>query len=162
MAHDALMAARSVHIVPADHPALDPDVERFLTELRSEAKTVGRPAGSGPRRSPSALSVLRGRGGFRVAAVESGRVVGLARVDGGGDVCLSVLADRRGLGIGTALGKAALERATALHYPRLVIGSRELGRAVRRAGEHLGYVVVDLDDDRAELILGTLDQRRTA
>ncbi len=143
----------SHHIVRADHPVLDRDVELFLHELRAERRSFGPSARPAPKPFPSLLTALAGRGGFRLAAVECGRIVGLARVDGAGELFLAVAADRRGAGIGTALARAAVERAIDLNYRRLTIRTTRRGRAIRRLGHNLGCLVVERAFGRTDLIL---------
>ena len=150
------------HIVAADHPALDHDVECFVAELRGEQRYFGPSARSNPKPVPSRIDALRGRGGFRMAAREDGRIVGLVRVDGAGDVAIAVASDRRGDGIGTALGRAAVERAIDLHYTRLTLRSTHRSRAARRIGEALGCVVVDVGRGRTDLIVDLAAARRIA
>ena len=156
------MAAINVNIVAVDHPSLDVDLDRFLTELRSERRHIGPPARTNTAPLPSLVTSLRGRGGFRIAAVECGRVIGLVRVDGAGAVWIAVAAHRRGWGIGAALGRAALERAIAMNYPRLVIHSVRRSWAIRRTAERLGCVVVEPERGRTELILDLNEHRRSA
>lgn len=87
-----------------------------------------------------------------MAAVECGRIVGLVRVDGAGELWMAVVADRRGAGLGTALAEAALERAIELHYRRLSIRTTRRSLAIRRVGEVLGCTVVDRERGRIDLI----------
>lgn len=150
------------HIVAADHPSLDRDVDRFLDTLRAEPRYFGPKARANPKPFPSLISSLRGRGGFRLALVDDGEIVGLVRVDGGGDVWIAVAATRRGEGLGTQIGQAALERALRMNYPRLVIRSTKRNAAIRRLGEQLGCVVVDSGRGRTDLILDLHGDQRTA
>jgi GNAT superfamily N-acetyltransferase len=84
------------------------------------------------------------------------------RVDGAGDGAIAVASDRRGDGIGTALGRAALARAIDLHYTRLTLRSTHRSRAARRVGEALGCVVVDVGRGRTDLIVDLAAARRIA
>jgi GNAT superfamily N-acetyltransferase len=152
----------AVNIVSADHPSLDVDLERFLTELRTEPRHFGPSARTNPKPYPSLVASLRGRGGFRIVTVERGRVIGLVRADGEGSVWIAVAADRRGWGIGAALGRAAIHRAIGLRYRRLVINSTRRSWAIRRIGERSGCVVVEHEHGRTELILDRAEQRRSA
>ena len=150
------------HVVAADHPSLDRDVEQFINELRAEPRFFGPSASANPKPFPSLIASLQGRGGFRLAAIEGGRVVGLIRVDGGGQVWLAVAADRRSAGVGTRLGTAALERAANLHYGRLVIRTSRRSRAIRCVGEAMGCTVIDRERGRTDLILDLAAERRSA
>ena len=152
----------AVNIVSADHPSIDVDLERFLTELRSEPQHLGRSIRTDPRPFPSLVASLRGGDGFRIVAVERGRVIGPVRIDREGSVWIAVAADRRGWGIGAALGRAAIHRAIALEYRRLVIDSTRRSWAIRRIGERSGCVVVDHEHGRTELVLDLAEQRRSA
>jgi RimJ/RimL family protein N-acetyltransferase len=149
-------------IVAADHPSLDRDVDRFLDTLRAEPRYFGPKARANPKPFPSLISSLRERGGFRLALVDHGEIVGLVRVDGAGNVAIAIGATRRGEGLGTQIGRAALERALKLHYPRLVIRSTKRSTAVRRLGEQLGCVVVESGRGRTDLILDLRTDQRTA
>lgn len=140
-------------VVAADHPALDRDIAGFLDALRDERRFFGPSARTNPAPFPSLIERLARRDGFRLAAVECGRVVGLLRVDGAGEVTIAVAADRRGRGVGTVLGRAAIERARSMHYPRLVIRSTRRSRAARRVGEALGCRVVDGAHGRTDLVI---------
>lgn len=149
-------------IVAADHPALEGDVDRFIDELRAEPRYFGPSARTNPKPFPSLLASLRERGGFRLAVIECGRVVGLVRVDGAGEVAIAVAREYRGQGIGTRLGAAALDRAVSLNYRRLVIRSSRRSRAARRVGEALGCFVVDRERGRTDLIVDLTWAERTA
>jgi RimJ/RimL family protein N-acetyltransferase len=140
-------------IVGVDNPSFGRDIDRFLDELRNEPRYFGPTASTNPKPFPSLIEALRGRGGFRVAAVECGRIIGMARINGAGELFLAVVADRRGSGIGQALGRAALERAADLHYRKVVFRSTRRSRAARRVAEQLGCVVVDHQHGRTDLIL---------
>jgi GNAT superfamily N-acetyltransferase len=142
-----------VVLVAADHPSLDADTQRFLEELRSERRFFGPTGSANPKPFPSLIDALAQRDGFRLAAVECGRVIGLARVDWSGELYLAVVADRRRHGVGTALGRAAAQRAEALSYPRLVLRSTRRSRAAGRMAEHLGCVVIEGDFGRTSMIL---------
>lgn len=156
------MTASTINFVSADHPSLDGDLDRFLAALRSEQRRFGPSARANPKPFPSLIRHLGRRGGFRVAAVERGRAVGLARVDEAGVVSIAVAADRRDWGIGAALLRATLKRAIALQYTRLVIHSTRRGSAIHRIGEQLGCTVVDHDRARTDLILDVDERRRSA
>jgi GNAT superfamily N-acetyltransferase len=156
------MTASTINFVSGDHPSLDGDLDRFLAELRSEQRRFGPSSRANPKPFPSLIKHLRQRGGFRVAAVERGRAVGLARVDEAGVVSIAVAADRRGWGIGAALLRATLKRAIALEYTRLAIHSTRRSWAIRRIGEQLGCTVVDGDIGRTDLIVELDEGRRSA
>lgn len=164
----ATITPLGMSIISVDHPAYGSDVDRFLDDLRGEPRFFGPTAKSNPKPFPSLIEALRGRGGFRIAAIDGGRIdggridgrriVGMARVDGAGELFIAVVADRRGGGIGSALGRAALERAAALHYRRLVMRSSRRSRAARGVAEQLGCRVVDHVHGRTELILTPVRQ----
>ncbi len=149
-------------VVGADHPALERDIDRFLDDLRAESRCFGPSARANPKPFPSLIGALRERGGFRLAVVECGRIVGLVRVDGGGVVWLAVSPGNRGHGIGTRLAEAALDRAVSLHYRRLVIHATHRSRAARRVGESLGCTVVERGRGRVDLILDLAVSPRSA
>ncbi len=151
-----------MNIVAADHPALDRGAARFLTELSAERRYFGPSAAANPKPFPSLIRALAEPSGFRLAAVEAGRVVGLVRIDPHGHALIAVAADRRGHGIGTALGRAALERAIQLGFTRVVLRSTARSRAVRRVGEALGCVVVEHGRGRTDLIVDLHTTRRSA
>ena len=137
-----------LHIVAADHPSLDRDVESFLEQLPLE-------------RTSLSLAVSE-RGGFRLAVIECGRVVGLARIDGVGELHLAVATEHRGLGIGTMLGRAALERAIALEYSRVSLRTTRRSRAARQVGESLGCIVVENARGRTDMIAHLPTRLRSA
>ena len=151
-----------IRIVAADHPSLGGDIEAFLDDVQRQQRFFGPSARSNPKPFRSLIDSMRERGGFRLAAVECGRIVGLARVDGAGEMFLVVGAEHRGRGIGTVLGRSMAERGHALHYTRLVIRSTRRSRAVRRLGEALGAVVVDDGDGRTEFIMDLIPTGQTA
>lgn len=143
----------SLRVVAADHPALARDVHDFLVDLRNEPRYFGPSARANPKPFPSLIDALGERTGIRLAAVEDGDVIGVIRIDVHGDVLMAVRSDRRGRGVGTALGRVALRRAIELDYRRLVIRSTQRSRAARRIGESLGCTVVDVGRGRTELII---------
>jgi len=150
----------TVTVAAADHPSLDRAVDDFIATLRSEQRFFGPSARTNPKPFPSLIARLGRSGGFRIAAMSAGNVIGLVRVDDDGSVSIAVASDQRGRGIGTSLLTTALERAAQLQYGRLVIRSSRRSRAVRRVGERLGCVVVDGDHGRTDVILSVSDRRR--
>ena len=153
---------RDIQIVAADHPSLAGDIEVFLERVQCEQRYFGPTARSNPKPFRSLMIALRDRGGFRTAAVECGRIVGLARVDGAGEVFLVVGEEHRGRGIGTALVRSMAVRACDLGYSRLVLRTTRRSRAARRVGEELGAVVLHHGRGRTELIVDLLPGERTA
>lgn len=149
-------------IVAADHPSLDDDLARFLDGLRAEPRYFGPTARANPKPFPSLIAALGGRGGFRLAAVECGRIVGLARVDGAGELTVAVAPEHRGRGIGTGLCRAAIERASTMHYGHLVLRSTRRSRAVHDIAHALGAVIVELDRGRTEVLLDVGVAERSA
>ena len=99
------------------------------------------------------MEALRQRDGITLAAMEGGRVVGVARVDASGELLIAVTADRRGNGIGTTLGHAAVQRAACVGHRRVVLRTSRRHRAARKVGEHLGGIQVDRTRGRTEFIL---------
>jgi GNAT superfamily N-acetyltransferase len=158
-------ADSSVVCVAAEHPSLDGEVAEFVAELRAERRFFGPSGSANPKPFPSLITELERNelersGGFRLAAMSAGRVIGLVRVDEGGTVFIAVASDRRAQGVGTLLLTTALERAARLRYGRLVIRSSRRSRAVRRVGERLGCAVVDGDRGRTDVILSVSDPTR--
>lgn len=151
-----------VQIVAADHPSLDREVELFLADLGSEPRFFGPSAASNPKPSSSLRRRLTERSGFRLAAVECGRVIGMVRIDERGHAHLAVVADRRGHGVGTLLGRAAVERAIASDYTRIVLSATRRSQVVRRVGESLGCIVVEQGLGRTDLIVDLFADRRSA
>lgn len=152
----------TIRIAAADHPSLFGDIDAFIDRLQSEERYFGPSAKLNPKPTKSLLAALRGRGGFRMAALDDDRIVGLVRVDGSGELFLAVDGEYRGHGVGTELGRAAAMRARELFYTRLVIRSTQRSRAVRRVGEELGCLVVDGRRGRIELIIDLADAEQTA
>jgi GNAT superfamily N-acetyltransferase len=153
---------RGIVIVPVGHPCLGAGVDRFLASLRAEPRYFGPTAKANPKPFPSLIEALGGRGGFRLAAVEQGRVVGMCRVDRAGELHVAVVADRRGDGVGQELARAALQRAAELHYPVVTARSTRRSLAMLRLCEQFGCTVVELDRGRTELILTPSTLARTA
>lgn len=149
-------------VVAADHPSLAGDIDAFLDRVQLEQRYFGPTARSNPKPFRSLMASLRERGGFRMAAIECGRIVGLARVDAAGELFLVVGAEHRGRGIGTALGGAMAARASDLQFTRLVLRTSRRSLAARRVGEELGAVVLDRGRGRTELILDLLPGARSA
>lgn len=149
-------------VVAADHPSLAGDIDAFLDRVQREQRFFGPTARTNPKPFRSLIESLRERRGFRMAAVECGRIVGLARVDAAGELFLAVGPEHRNRGIGTALGSAMAERARDLHYTRLVLRSSRRSRAARRIGERLGAAVIDLGRGRTEFILDLVPTERSA
>ncbi len=149
-------------IAAADHPSLAGQIEEFLDRLQREQRFFGPTARRNPKPSRSLLDSLRGKGGFRVAAVEHGTIVGLARVDGGGELFMAVDEERRGEGIGTELARTVARRARELHYTRIVMRSTQRSPAARRVGEELGCIVVAGPHGRTEFIIDLLPVEQTA
>lgn len=153
---------RRVHIIAADHPSRDREVARFLAGLASEPRYFGPSAAANPKPFPSLIQALGAHGGFRLAAIEGGHVIGLVRVDEHGHAFIAVVPERRGAGIGTALGRAALDRAIRLGYTRIVLRTSRRSRAARRVGTALGCTVVDQGRGRTDLIVDLHDSRASA
>ena len=151
-----------IFVVAADHPSLAGDIDVFLDRLQREQRYFGPTGRANPKPFRSLIASLRERGGFRMAAVECGRIVGLARVDGAGELFLAVGPEHRSRGIGTVLGGAMAERARDLHFTRLVLRSSRRSRAARRIGEQLDAVVIDHGRGRTEFILDLIPTERTA
>ena len=149
-------------VVAADHPALVGDIDAFLDRLQREQRYFGPTGRANPQPFRSLIASLRERGGFRMAAVECGRIVGLARVDRTGELFLAVGPEHRNRGIGTALGGAMAARARDLRVTRLVLRSSRRSRAAQRIGEQLGAVVIDLGRGRTEFILDLFPTERSA
>lgn len=143
-------------VMVADHPSLDAHVDRFVAEVRSEQRRFGPTASRNPKPFRSLIDSVAERpphDGSRVAAVENGRVIGLARIDGCGELSIVVSPDRRGVGVGTALARAAAERALALGLDRITVRTTRRNRATRRIGEALGCRVVHRDRGRTDLVV---------
>ncbi|HWL46034.1 MAG TPA: GNAT family N-acetyltransferase [Ilumatobacter sp.] len=151
-----------VQVLAADHPSLGREVDAFLARLADERRFFGPSAAANPKPFPSLIRALDQRNGVRLAAVEAGRVVALVRIDGYGNAYLAVAPDRRAAGIGTMLGRAALDRAIQLGYTRVVLRSTRRSRAARRVGESLGCVVVEQGRGRTDLIIDLGTSQRSA
>jgi GNAT superfamily N-acetyltransferase len=149
-------------ITAADHPSLAGDIDRFIAHLHAEHRYFGPTARSNPKPSRSLIQSLQGRGGFRMAAIECGRIIALARVDGGGELFMAVGAEHRGRGVGVELGRAVALRARQLNYTRLVLRSSRRSRAARRIGDELGCIVIDGPHGRTDFIIDLLPVERTA
>jgi GNAT superfamily N-acetyltransferase len=149
------MAAMSIDIlsVSAEHPSLDGALDRFFDALRDERRYFGPTGSTNPKPFRSLVDSLREREGVRLAAVEHGDVIGVARIDSHGELFLAVVAERRGSGVGTALARAVLARAADLGYRRIVMRSTRRSRAARRIGEQLGCTLIELQRGRTDLIL---------
>jgi len=154
--------AEEICIAAADHPSLDRDIETFVARLQAEPRYFGPRARSNPKPSRSLIAALQGRGGFRLAAVECGQIIALARVDGNGELFMAVDVDHRGRGVGTELGRAVARRARELHHTRLVLRSTRRSRAARRIGEELGCIVIDGHRGRIDFIVDLLPAEQTA
>ena len=75
-------APDDIHVIDALHPSLDDELDRFFDELRDERRYFGPSASDNPKPFRSLVEALRRRDGITLAALECGRVVGVARVDG--------------------------------------------------------------------------------
>ena len=122
-------------VVDALHPSLDDELERFFDDLHDEPRYFGPSASDNPKPFRSLVEcaaatrwVSVGGAGVRTA------LVGVARVDEAGELFIAVTADRRGAGIGTTLGHAAVQRAACLGHRRVVLRTtrRHRRRAPRR------------------------------
>lgn len=153
-----------VVIASADHPALDDGVADLLAELRAEPRYFGPTARSNPKTPSSLIDGLADGDGFRLAAVGRDRVIGLVRVDAGGDVLLAVTRGRRRRGVGTALLAAAVERAAREHWGRLVLRTSHRSDAARRAAARVGGIAVDVGRGRVDMLLplGEIEDRAPA
>src|SRR3954453_10802786 len=146
-------APKDIQVVDAMHPSLDVELDRFFEELRDERRYFGPSASDNPKPFRSLVESLRGGDGIKLAAMKRGRVVGVARVDAGGELLIAVTADRRGNGIGTTLGHAAVQRAACLGHRRVVLRTSRRHRAARRVGEHLGGTQVHRTRGKTEFVL---------
>jgi GNAT superfamily N-acetyltransferase len=149
-------APRATSIAAVDHPSYGDAIDRFLDELRAERRCFGPTARTNPKPFPSLIDALAGRGGFRLAAWERGRIVGMCRIDGAGEFHVAVVADHRRAGIGRALAHAALSRAADLHYPVVRARSTRRSVAMQRLCEEFGCAVIEFERGRVELILTPL------
>jgi len=140
-------------IAAVDHPSLAGHVDRFLDDLRAESRYFGPRAAHNPKPFPSLIEAVAHTEGFRFAAVECGRIVGLARVDHHGELFVAVVAERRKMGIGSALCEASLQHAGQLGIATIVLRSTQRSTAARRLGARLGCVSVDRGHGRVELIV---------
>jgi GNAT superfamily N-acetyltransferase len=140
-------------IAAVNHPSLAGHVELFLDDLRAESRYFGPRAAHNPKPFPSLIEAVAGGEGFRFAAVECGRVIGLARVDQHAELFVAVVAERRNMGVGSALCEASLQHAGQLGIDTVVIRSTRRSTAVRRLGARLGCVTVDRGHGRVELIV---------
>lgn len=100
-------------VVEASHPSLDGELDRFFDTLHSDQP------GGGTAPSP-VVEALRCRDGVRLAAIECGRVIGVARVDRVGRVYVAVANDRRAIGVGPALARALIERTGRRSVPMAI------------------------------------------
>ena len=146
-------ALHDIHVVDALHPSLDDQLDRFFDELHDEPRYFGPSASENPKPFRSLVEALRRRDGITLAAMDAGRVVGVARVDASGELLIAVTADRRGKGIGTTLGHAAVQRAACVGQRRVVLRTNRRHQAARRVGEHLGGIQVDRTRGRTEFVL---------
>lgn len=160
---------RSVTIVAADHPSLDDALHEFLDALRREPRFFGPTGSANPKPFPSLIDGLStpatadvGDGSFRLAAVDAGRVVGLARVDASGSVLVAVAPGERGRGIGTALARAVVDRARALGFLRLCLRSSRRSRAATTMATAMGFLVIDRGGGRVDLVLDLTPASHTA
>lgn len=149
-------------IAAADHPSLAGDIAAFLGRLQAEHRYFGPRARSNPKPTRSLIASLDESDGFRMAAVECGQIVGLARVDASGELFMAVDVEHRGRGIGSALGRAVAGRARQLDYTRVVMRSTRRSRAARRIGEELGCIVVEGHHGRTDFIIDLPPTVRTA
>ena len=149
-------------IVAADHPSLDGDIDRFLNRLQAEQRYFGPTARDNPKPSRSLIASLRRRDGFKMAVARDGRIMALARVDGGGELSMVVAPEHRGSGVGTDLGRAVALRARDLGYTRLMMRTTRRSGTARRVGEELGCIVLDGPNNTTEFIIDLLPVERTA
>lgn len=149
-------------VVAADHPSLVGEIERFLGRLQREQRYFGPSARRNPKPSRSLIETLRARDGFKMAVVECGAIVGLARVDRTGELTIALAAEHRGRGIGPILCQRMIERARDLHYRRLVLRTTKRSRAVRRIGHELGATVVEHGRGNLEFIMDLSRLERSA
>jgi GNAT superfamily N-acetyltransferase len=66
---------------------------------------------------------------------------------------IAVVKDRRRAGVGTALVRAAADRAAELHYRRIVLHTTRRSAAVRQLATHVGWLVITGDRGRTEVFL---------
>jgi GNAT superfamily N-acetyltransferase len=143
-----------VVIVTPDHPSLSGSVQDFLSELRRESRFFGPSSATNPKPFSSLIDGLDiAADGFRLAALESGRIVGMTRISEAGMVLVAVVADARGRGVGTALMRAGIERSQNFGFARLSLRSSRRSRAARALATSTGCLAVDHGRGRVELIL---------
>jgi GNAT superfamily N-acetyltransferase len=141
-----------MRIVAINHPSLTASVDGFLHELRAEKRFFGRPSGWGTKPYPSLIARLADPAGLRMGAVEGGRLIALANVDGDGEVALAIVADRRGCGIGADLLSTLLRRAQRVGFRRLVLPTTYRSPALLAIADVLGAVAVEVGRGRVDLI----------
>lgn len=157
-----------VTIVAADHPSLDGAVGRFLDELRREPRFSGPSSSANPKPFPSLVDGLSSAGapdptaGFRLAALDGARVVGLARVDPTGQMLVAVAPDRRGDGVGTHLARHVVDRSRAVGFTRLCLRSSRRSRAATSLATAMGFMVIERGPGRVDLVLDLTPTSHTA
>jgi GNAT superfamily N-acetyltransferase len=149
-------------LVAVDHPSLDGQVEAFLAELRGETRRFGPHAMHSPKPFPSLLRKLDTRSATRLAAIETGRIVGMVAVAPAGDVAVAVVADRRDNGIGRALIAAAMDRARASGHGRLRLATSQRSAAMTALAASHGWIAVDLGRGKVDLIIDLTQHVRSA
>jgi GNAT superfamily N-acetyltransferase len=116
-------------VVDAQHPSLGAELDRFFDELRDEPRYFGPSAAANPKPYRSLIRALQESDGVRLAAIECGRAVGVARVDTAGELFIAIVNDRRGTGVASLLGRTVLDRAAAAGYRRVVSRTSRRRRA---------------------------------
>lgn len=163
-----MTVTHQVTIVAADHPSLDGAVGRFLDELRREPRFPGPSSSANPEPFPSLVDGLSSAGtpdptaGFRLAALDGARVVGLARVDPTGQVLVAVAPDRRGDGVGTHLARHVVGRSRAVGFTHLCLRSSRRSRAATTLATAMGFMVIERGLGRVDLVLDLAPTSHTA
>jgi hypothetical protein len=116
---ETLHDSGGILVIDAQHPSLGAELDRFFDELRSEPRYFGPSAAANPKPSRSLIKALQESDGVRLAAIECGRAVGVARVDATGELFIAIVNDRRGTGVASLLGRAVLDRASRAGYRRV-------------------------------------------
>jgi GNAT superfamily N-acetyltransferase len=148
-------------IVALDHPSLIEDIDAFAADLRAEQRFFG--PGANPAPFPSLINRLTSTGGVvRLGAMIGGQLIGMSRVEGGGDTTIAVVAEWRGRGVGGALLSATVRRAGEAGIGRVVLRSSRRSQSVAALGAAVGATTVDQGLGRIDLIFPTATRARTA
>lgn len=140
-------------VVAVDHPSLLWLVPLFVDELHVESRRFGDVDPANPKPFPSLVRRVTDPARIRFGVMAEHELVAMASLARNGEISMVVAAAHRGRGHGTRLLEHVVQVAEQAYFGRVFTALRRPSPAVDRLGDRFGWVAVDTEPDRYELVL---------